>query len=75
MQSALLAQGELKMQSRLLKYLRDVVNQPISTQAIQIGLMNAGMKAVVKAVMKKKRPRLTLHHRKERLDFAISHQH
>ena len=26
-------------------------------------------------MVKKKRPRLTPHHRKERLDFAIRHQH
>ena len=35
------------------------------------GLKKVGMKAVVK----KKRPRLTPYHRKERLDFAIRHQH
>ena len=29
----------------------------------------------MKAVVKRKRPRLTPHHRKERLDFAIQHQH
>ena len=29
----------------------------------------------MKAVVKRKRPRLTPHHRKERLDFAIRHQH
>ena len=33
------------------------------------------MKVELKAVVKKKRLRLTPHHRKERLDFAIRHQH
>ena len=32
-------------------------------------------KVGMKAVMKKKRPRFTPHHRKERSDFAIRHQH
>ena len=53
------------------KALRDVINQPNSTQTIKNGLKKVGWKAVVK----KKRPRLTPHHRKERLDFAIRHQH
>ena len=52
------------------KALRDVVNKPIYTQTIRNGLKKVGMKAVVK-----KRPRLTPHHRKERLDFATRHQH
>ena len=63
----LLAQGELKNAVQVTKALKDVVNKPISTQTIQNGLKKVGMKAVVK----KKRPRLTPHHRKERLDFAM----
>ena len=50
------------------KSLRDVVNQPISTQTIQKWPEECWMKAVVK----NKRPRLTPHHRKERLYLLSS---
>ena len=67
----LIGSGRAENAVQITKSLRDVVNQPISTQTIQNGPKNVGMNAVVK----KKRPRLTLHHRKERLDFAIRYQH
>jgi hypothetical protein len=52
------------------KILGDIINQPISSQTVHRHLSQVGMKAVVK----KKRPLLTKRHRKERLDFAITHQ-
>jgi hypothetical protein len=52
------------------KVLRDVTNQSLSTQTVRNGLKEVGMKAVVK----RKRPLLTKRHRRERLDFAISHK-
>ena len=64
----LISSGRAENAVQVTKALRDIVNQPISTQTIKNGLENAGMKAVVK-----KRARLTPHHRKERLDYAIRH--
>ena len=67
----LIGSGRAENAVQVTKALRDVVNKPISTHTIWNGLKKVGMKAVVK----KERPRLTPHHRKERLDFAIRHQH
>ena len=67
----LIGSGRAEIVVQVTKTLRDVVNQPISTQTIWNSLKKIGLKAVVM----KKRPRLTPHHRKERLDFAIRHQH
>src|SRR5579864_7815534 len=47
-----------------------MTNQPLSAQTTCCSLKNTGMKVVVKT----KRPLLTKQHRRERLDFAISHQ-
>ena len=69
--SCLIGSGRAENAVQVTKYFRDVVNQPIYTQTIHNRLKNVGMKAVIK----KKRPRLKLDHRKERLDFAIRHQH
>lgn len=51
--------------------LQDIINAPLSTQTVRRKLKEAGLKAVVK----KKRPILSQRHRKERLDFAVAHQH
>ena len=48
----------------------NIKNHSISPQTIHRHLKKAGMKAVVK----QKRPLLSKHHRRERLDFALSHQ-
>ena len=63
--------GRAENAVQVTKALRDVVNKPISTQTIQNSLKKVGLKAVVR----KKTPRLTPHYRKERLDFALRHQH
>ena len=52
------------------KTLCDNTNQPLSAQTVQNGIKEVGMKAVVK----KKRPLLTKHHRRERMDYALSHK-
>ena len=53
------------------KTLSNITNQPLSAQTVCHCLKKAGMRAVVK----KKKPLLSLKHRKERLDFALAHQH
>jgi hypothetical protein len=52
------------------KTLQDILNQPLSAQTVRNNLKATGMKAVVK----KKQPILTKRHRKDRLDFALSHK-
>ena len=51
--------------------LSDITNNPVATQTLRNHIKKAGYKAVVK----KKRPKLSKKHKKDRLDFAISHQH
>ena len=67
----LIGSGRAENAVQVTKALKDVVNQPISIQTIGNGLKKVGSNAVVK----KKRPRFTPHHREERLDFAIRYQH
>ena len=52
------------------KTLQEMTGNTLSAQTIRNGMKEVGMKAVVK----KKRPLLTKRHRRERLDFALSHQ-
>ena len=67
----LIGTGKAENAVQLTRTLQDVKNQPISSQTICRHLKKAGMKAVVK----KKCPLLTAHHRRARMDFALSHQH
>jgi transposase len=55
---------------QITKTLRDITNQPLSAKTVHRHLSQAGMKAVVK----RKRPFLSKKHRRERMDFAITHQ-
>jgi transposase len=66
----LIGSGKVENAVEVTKVLRDVTNQSLSTQTVRNGLKEVGMKAVVK----RKRPLLTKRHRRERLDFAISHK-
>ena len=66
----LISSGKAENAVQVTKALKEIINQPLSAQTTQRYLRETGMKAVVK----RKRPLLTKHHRKERLDFAISHQ-
>jgi transposase len=56
--------------SQLTNTLSNIINQPLSHKTVRRALKAAGMKAVVK----KKRPKLTARHRRERMDFAIAHR-
>ena len=53
------------------KTLKEVTNKTFSTQTVRNHMKIAGLKAVVK----KKRPLLSKRHIRERLDYAIAHQH
>jgi transposase len=50
--------------------LRNISNQPLSSQTVRRHLKTIGMKAVAK----KKRPLLKKRHRQARLDFALTHK-
>jgi transposase len=67
----LITSGKVDTAVQLAKTLKEVINQPLSTQTVRNHMKNVGLKAVVK----KKRPLLTKRHMKERLDFAVTHQH
>ena len=66
----LLGTGKAENAVQITKTLQDVKNHSISPQTIRRHLKKAGMKAVVK----QKCPLLSKCHRRERLDFALSHQ-
>src|SRR5882762_969242 len=66
----LIGSGKAKNAVQVIKTLQDVKNCSISPQTIHHHLKKAGMKAVVK----QKCPLLAHHHRRARLDFALSHQ-
>ena len=68
----LVTSGKVDNAVQVAKALQTITNQTLSSETIRLHLKKAGMKAVVK----KKYPLLTKHHtsRKERLDFALSHQ-
>jgi transposase len=57
--------------SQITQILQEITNQSLTSQTTRNHLKKAGLKAVVKA----KKPLLTKRHRKERLDFALAHQH
>jgi transposase len=57
--------------SQVTQILQEITNQSLTSQTTRNHLRNTGMKAVVKA----KKPLLTKRHKKERLDFALAHQH
>jgi transposase len=67
----LLSRGKANTAVAVAKALSDVTNQPIHPQTVRRSLREAGLKAK----KKKKKPFLSKRHRKERLDFAIKHQH
>lgn len=56
--------------SQLTNTLSNIINEPLSHKTVRRALKAAGMKAVVK----KKRPKLTQRHKRERMDFAIAHR-
>jgi hypothetical protein len=66
----LITSGKAENAVQITRTLKDIINQPLSAKTVYHYLFQAGMKTVVK----KKRPFLSKHHRRERLDFAIAHQ-
>jgi len=52
------------------KSLQNNLNHSVSAETVRRALKNEGLKAVTK----KKRPFLSVKHRRERMDFAISHR-
>jgi len=67
----LIGSGKASTAVDVTKTLSNIINQPLSTQTVRNSLKKAGMKAVVR----KKKPLLSRRHRKERMDFALEHQH
>jgi transposase len=67
----LIISGKAKNAGQLTKPLANIINQPLSTWTMRCALKKAGMVAV----KKRKRPFLSARHRRERLDWALTHQH
>ena len=67
----LLATSKAENASQLARTLRKLTSKSLTSQTIRNYLKRVGFRAVVK----KKKPRLTKEHRKHRLDFAFAHQH
>src|SRR6266436_9349627 len=66
----LISTGKADNSTQVIKLLQNITNKSLSAETVCLKLKKAGWKAVVK----KKRPMLSRHHRKERMDFAISHK-
>ena len=66
----LIGSGKAENAVQVAKSLQEITNQSLSPQTVRNQIKEMGMKAVVK----KKRPLLSQRHRRERLDFAISHK-
>ena len=66
----LIGSGKAENAVEVTQSLQDMKNIPLSSKTVHHHLRKAGMKAVVK----QKTPLLSKHHRKNRLDFALSHQ-
>jgi len=67
----LIYSGKAQNAAQLTKPLANIINQPLSTCTVRRNLKKAGMMAV----KKRKRPFLSKRHRRERLDWALAHQH
>ena len=67
----LISSGKLSTAVQLTKELKDTTKVEIGVDTVRRALKDAGMKAV----SKKKKPRLLPKHIRERLDFALQHQH
>jgi transposase len=66
----LISSGKADTAVDVTRALKDIINQPLSSQTTRRYLKEAGMKAVVK----KKKPLLTAKHRRARMDFALAHR-
>jgi transposase len=66
----LIGTGKAENAVQVTKALQNSTNQLLSAQTVRNSMKEVGMKAVIK----KKRPLLIKRHRRERLDFALSHK-
>ena len=66
----LISSGKAENAVQVTKALTQLVQEPLSTTTVRRHLKKSGMKAVVKS----KRPLLSVKHRKARLDFAYAHK-
>ena len=67
----LIERGKVDNAVQVTRTLKNIINQPLSSQTVRRNLKKVGLKAVVK----KKRPFLSKKHRKTRMDFAVTHLH
>src|SRR5258706_16412626 len=67
----IISTGRADTATQVTKSLQETLPESVSVQTVRRALKKTGLKAVVKA----KRPALSQHHHRERLDFAKSHQH
>ena len=63
--------GKAKNTVKAIKFINSIVHSPIFSQTMRNTLKEASLKAVVK----KKKPLLSVNHRKRRLAFALKYQH
>ena len=66
----LIGTGKADNAVQVTQSLQNIINQPLSAKTVHPHLSEAGIEAVVK----RRRLFLSKHHRRERLDFAITHQ-
>ncbi len=67
----LINSGKAENATHVARSLQSITNQSLSHETICTHLKKAGLKAVVK----KKSPLLSQHHKHEWMDFALSHRH
>ena len=65
----LLTSGKADNASQVTKLLQNITSQPVSTKTVRRGLKSTRMKAIVK----KKRPKLTIAYRRKRMEWAERH--
>src|SRR5258708_9171418 len=65
----LISSGKADNSTQVTKLLQNITNKSLSAETVHLNLKKTGWKAAVK----KNTPILSRHHRKERMDFAISH--
>jgi transposase len=63
--------GKAKNAVQATQFINSIIDSPVSSQTVRNTLKEASLKAVVK----KKKPLLSVNHRKRRLSFALKYQH
>jgi transposase len=67
----MITSGKVDTATQLTQELRNITHMKISTETVRNSLKEAGLKAM----SKKKKPRLLPRHRRQRMDFAVRYQH